>query len=194
MNVYRRKPPILSVPLVFLPLLKKENEKITFSVVLGIVLEAHKYTPQFFSSFEASMLFLYFLWISIKSNGYLIRRFFFHIYSPTDKDECLLGEHICKSTEACVNTIGSFRCSCSDEEIPDGDTCVGKTFLNFNGYLMIMDRKEKVLKSCFFFAFIVRSKKVQSCSCSLIVIFLVSLDFRSSNPEQVLSEISLLRP
>ena len=47
-----------------------------------------------------------------------------------DKDECLTDEHDCKSAKACVNTIGSFTCSgCSEDEILDGDTCIGMRLL-----------------------------------------------------------------
>ena len=57
----------------------------------------------------------------------LPKKVHFSKYFPTDKDECLTDGHDCNSTEACVNTIGSFTCSCSPDEIQDGDTCVGKT-------------------------------------------------------------------
>ena len=46
-------------------------------------------------------------------------------YFRTDKDECSTDEHNCNSVNACVNTIGSFTCSCSEEEIQDGDSCIG---------------------------------------------------------------------
>ena len=52
------------------------------------------------------------------------------MYFSTDKDECLTNEHNCSLTATCVNTIGSFTCSCSPDEIQDGDTCFGIKLLS----------------------------------------------------------------
>ena len=31
-----------------------------------------------------------------------------------DIDECLIGEHNCKASSTCVNSVGSFTCTCND--------------------------------------------------------------------------------
>ncbi len=68
---------------------------------------------------------------------------YFSKYFLTDKDECLTDEHNCDSADACVNTIGSFTCSCAEDEIQDGDTCVGikLLFLNLSDSLCESQRK-----------------------------------------------------
>ena len=42
-----------------------------------------------------------------------------------DKDECMLG-HTCHNDATCVNTDGSFTCSCKIGYEGDGQTCRAK--------------------------------------------------------------------
>lgn len=45
-----------------------------------------------------------------------------------DVDECSLGTHNCDRNSMCQNTVGSFICTCSSDQVPDGDKCAGFPF------------------------------------------------------------------
>ena len=44
----------------------------------------------------------------------------------SDINECTAGTHNCNQGTQCINTIGSFRCTCPDGYSYDGTTCKGK--------------------------------------------------------------------
>ena len=44
----------------------------------------------------------------------------------SDTDECLTDQHNCHPNADCINTQGSFICSCKDGYLGDGQECVGK--------------------------------------------------------------------
>ena len=45
----------------------------------------------------------------------------------SDTDECLTDQDNCHPNADCINTQGSFICSCKDGYLGDGQECVGKT-------------------------------------------------------------------
>ena len=44
----------------------------------------------------------------------------------TDNDECKDGTHICAANATCINTDGSYNCSCDSGYEGDGFTCSSK--------------------------------------------------------------------
>lgn len=44
----------------------------------------------------------------------------------TDLDECLHGFDDCNAAAECINTYGSYKCSCMDGFYGDGFDCLGK--------------------------------------------------------------------
>ena len=46
-------------------------------------------------------------------------------YDSTDIDECASGTHDCSSVALCLNTAGSYNCSCHDGYDGDGFNCTG---------------------------------------------------------------------
>ena len=42
----------------------------------------------------------------------------------TDDDECEIGLHDCDINANCINTNGSFECTCNDGFLGDGKTCI----------------------------------------------------------------------
>ena len=53
-------------------------------------------------------------------------------YFITDVDECVFGIHNCDGNATCLNTDGSFTCSCNEGYFGNGELCspVGKTVLS----------------------------------------------------------------
>lgn len=55
---------------------------------------------------------------------------FFTLFSlllPVDQDECSAEDHNCNINADCVNTPGSYRCTCKEGFNGDGFSCSGKT-------------------------------------------------------------------
>ena len=52
--------------------------------------------------------------------------------SIIDIDECTLGVHGCSRNAECVNTEGSYTCSCQQDFVGDGRLC-----LNSKAYFMV---------------------------------------------------------
>lgn len=52
-----------------------------------------------------------------------------HYFICKDVDECSNGTHKCSPTAECVNTDGSYRCTCKEGYSGDGVFCSGK--INF---------------------------------------------------------------
>ena len=46
--------------------------------------------------------------------------------SYTDTDECATGTHSCSADAMCINTEGSYNCTCNPGYIGDGRVCSGK--------------------------------------------------------------------
>ena len=55
-----------------------------------------------------------------------------------DIDECLIGEHDCKASSTCVNSVGSYTCACNDGFIEDSNT-------NGSGQLLLIFFKLKLI-------------------------------------------------
>ena len=43
-----------------------------------------------------------------------------------DVDECTASEQLCDFNANCINTHGSYYCSCFSDFSGDGNTCIGK--------------------------------------------------------------------
>ena len=43
----------------------------------------------------------------------------------TDVDECVLGLDVCDGDATCVDTVGSYTCSCDEGYTGDGLSCEG---------------------------------------------------------------------
>lgn len=48
---------------------------------------------------------------------------------PVDEDECSAEDHNCNPNADCVNTPGSYRCTCKEGFNGDGFSCSGKTVI-----------------------------------------------------------------
>ena len=59
-----------------------------------------------------------------------------HNYNYTDVDECNAGMDICADHASCMDTDGSFMCTCNTGYAGDGMTCNGK-----KGVLLYFDSK-----------------------------------------------------
>ena len=46
--------------------------------------------------------------------------------SNADNDECAMDTDNCAEIAICINTPGSFSCTCNEGYIGDGTSCVGK--------------------------------------------------------------------
>ena len=46
-----------------------------------------------------------------------------------DIDECSLAQHTCDSNANCINTKGSFNCTCSNGFEGNGSYCKGKSVM-----------------------------------------------------------------
>lgn len=68
-------------------------------------------------------------------------------YCFIDINECNRGTSTCSSEQICVNTVGSYRCTCARGYVVSGQTCVGKSQLIFllrtNWYWPYKARLEK---------------------------------------------------
>ncbi len=47
-----------------------------------------------------------------------------YVVYVADIDECTLGVHGCSRNAECVNTEGSYTCSCQQEFVGDGIMCL----------------------------------------------------------------------
>ena len=59
-----------------------------------------------------------------------------------DIDECITGNHDCDVNANCINTVGSYNCSCKKGCTGDGRSCSGTlTLIKFQsvGYLDFYD-------------------------------------------------------
>ena len=61
-------------------------------------------------------------------HAYIIRIIVAILYSYKllliDDDECEIGLHDCDINANCINTNGSFECTCNDGFLGDGKTCI----------------------------------------------------------------------
>ena len=49
----------------------------------------------------------------------------------SDVDECALGTSSCSADALCINTEGSFTCSCKPGYSGDGQVCAGEILFSF---------------------------------------------------------------
>lgn len=47
------------------------------------------------------------------------------VYVGLDENECDLKKHNCHPDSTCINTKGSFNCSCNHGYYPNGSICLG---------------------------------------------------------------------
>ena len=52
-------------------------------------------------------------------------------FSFLDVDECTLGTFSCSAGAVCINTLGSYNCSCKPGYSGDGQVCTGETLFSF---------------------------------------------------------------
>ena len=64
----------------------------------------------------------------------ILSSFFYHLSS--DVDECVAGTHQCDVNAACINSIGSYACSCNNGYMGDGITCSGMYSLSLHMTVM----------------------------------------------------------
>ena len=64
-----------------------------------------------------------------------------------DRDECKDGGHNCSKFASCLNTEGSFVCTCLPVYVGDGITCKGENQditsggdLNYNRCIVVMNK------------------------------------------------------
>ena len=55
-----------------------------------------------------------------------------HSFPFLDNNECLLASHNCHTNATCVNTNGSFTCSCNNGYSGNGISCEGKLRFDTN--------------------------------------------------------------
>ena len=53
-------------------------------------------------------------------------------YNFADVDECASGTHNCSDTAMCLNSPGSYNCSCLDGYDGDGFNCTGALVVEEN--------------------------------------------------------------
>ena len=56
-------------------------------------------------------------------------------YDSTDIDECTSGVHDCSDVAVCLNTPGSYNCSCREGYDGDGYNCTGVSLVEGNIYM-----------------------------------------------------------
>lgn len=77
-----------------------------------------------------------------------------------DVDECEINAHNCAIHANCVNTPGSFQCSCKEGWVGNGVTCVGKYHVH---HLCLRRQREEescysaVFSKCIFSKFILKT-------------------------------------
>ena len=49
----------------------------------------------------------------------------YHIFSIQDVDECVLDMDECDKNAVCINSVGSYNCTCGFGYTGDGFTCTG---------------------------------------------------------------------
>ena len=54
----------------------------------------------------------------------MLLKHFYVLFSDTD--ECAMGIHTCSSSATCVNTPGSFTCTCNSGYTGSGTSCGGE--------------------------------------------------------------------
>ena len=60
-----------------------------------------------------------------QNKGYVFNVLFLNIFFSLDQDECSAEDHNCNPNADCVNTPGSYRCTCKEGFNGDGFSCSG---------------------------------------------------------------------
>ena len=61
-------------------------------------------------------------------------------YNFADIDECASGAHVCSDVALCLNTPGSYNCSCLDGYDGDGFNCTGALLVDRRAGLIAVQR------------------------------------------------------
>ena len=84
---------------------------------------------------------------SPKAKSILTLQFFIFCPSHADVDECERNEDSCHENAQCINTEGSYTCSCNPGYTGDGINCTSKLYIVTFCTIMVQDSSTVVCES-----------------------------------------------